>query len=125
MTDKTGTSLLPAVQSNTQNNQGMKCHICWRRFPNNRELLQHLNTCHQRNIANLGTRSNNESDENNDNEVQPEQQHEEFCWNTVLGREYQKDLEEPATKYFTKVRIYLWYQVELLVEILLIKILDF
>ena len=88
------TSLLPAVQSNTQNNQGNECHIC-RSFRTNRGLLQHLNTFRQRDTANLNASSNNESDENNDNEVQePEQQHEDFYWNTVPQRIYQKDLEE-------------------------------
>ena len=76
MLDETVTSLLPAVQSNTQNNQGDKCQICRRSFRTNRGLLQHLNTRRRRNTANLKARSNNESDENNDNEVQePEQQH--------------------------------------------------
>ena len=36
-----------------------------------------------------------DSDEHSDNEVQePEQQHEDFYWNTVPGGVYQKDLEE-------------------------------
>ena len=54
-----------------------------------------MNTCcRRRNTANLNASSNNESDENNDNEIQkPEQQHEDFYWNTVPGRIYQKDLE--------------------------------
>ena len=79
MPDGTVTSLLPAVQSNTQNNQGDECQICGRSFRTNRGLLQHLNTRRRRNTANLNAWSNNESDENNDNEVQePEQQHEDF-----------------------------------------------
>ena len=92
---ETVTSLLPAVQLNTQNNQGNKCHICRRSFRTNRGLFWHLNTCRRRNTANLNASRSNESDENNDNEVQePEQQHECFYWNTVPGRIYQKDLEE-------------------------------
>ena len=95
MSDEPWTSLLPAVQSNTQNNQGNECHFCRRSFRTNRGFLQHLNNCHRRNTANLNARSNNESDKNNDNEVQePEQQREDFYWNTVLGGVYQKDLEE-------------------------------
>ena len=95
MSDETVTSLLPAVQSNTQNNQGNKCQICGRSFRTNRGLLQHLNTRCRRNTANLNASSNNESDENNDNEVQePEQQDEDFYWNTICGRIDQKDLEE-------------------------------
>ena len=89
MQDKTVTSLLSAVQSNTQNNQGNECHVCRRSFHTKRGLLQHLNTCRRRNTANLNASSNNESDENNDNEVQePEQQHEDFPWNAVPGRIY-------------------------------------
>ena len=95
MSDEPWTSLLPAVQSNTQNNQGNECHICRRSFRTNRGFLQHLNNCRRRNTANLNARSNNESDKNNDNEVQePEQQREDFYWNTVPGGVYQKDLEE-------------------------------
>ena len=95
MSDETETSLLPAVQSNTQNNQGNECHICRRCFFSNRGLLQHLNTCRQRNTANLNASSKTELDENSDNEVQePEQQHEDFYWNTVSGRVYHQDLEE-------------------------------
>ena len=72
-----------------------ECQICGRSFRTNRGLPQHLNTCRRRNTANLNVSSNNESDEKNDNEVQePEQQHEDFYWNTVLGRIYQEDLEE-------------------------------
>ena len=53
-----------------------------------------MNTCRRRNTANLNASSNNESDETSDNEVhEPEQQHEDFYWNTVHGRIYQKDLE--------------------------------
>ena len=87
-------SLLPAVQSNTQNNQGNECHICRRCFCTNRGLLQHVNTCHRR-TANLNARHNNTSDEKIDNKVQElEQQHEDFYRNAVPGRVYQKDLEE-------------------------------
>ena len=95
MSDETGTSLLPGVQPNRQNNQGNECHICRRCFRTNRGLLQHLSTCHRRNTANLNASSNNASNENNDNEFQePEQQHKEFYWNTIPGRVYQKDLKE-------------------------------
>ena len=69
--------------------------ICRRIFHTNIGLLQHLNTCRQRNTANLNTSSNNESDENSDNEVyEPKKQHEEFYWNTVPGGVHQKDLQE-------------------------------
>ena len=92
---ETVTSLLPAVQSNAQNNQGNECQISRRILRTNGGLLQHLNTCRRRNTANLNASRNNESNENNDNKVQePEQQHEDFYWNTVPGRIYQKDLEE-------------------------------
>ena len=88
MAVKIWTSLSPAVQLNTQNNQGT-----------NRGLLQHLNTWRRRNTANLNMSSNNESDENNDNEIQePEQQHSDFYWNTVPLGVYQKDLEEAYNK---------------------------
>ena len=54
-----------------------------------------MNTFRRRSTANLNASSNNESDENNDNEVQePEQQNEDFYWNTVPERIHQKDLEE-------------------------------
>ena len=66
MSDETVTSLLPAVQSNTQNNQGNECQICRRSFRTNRGLFQHLNTCRRRNTANLNVSSNSKSDENND-----------------------------------------------------------
>ena len=53
-----------------------------------------MNTCRRRNTANLNASSNNRADENSDNEVhEPEQQHEDFYWNTVHGRIYQKDLQ--------------------------------
>ena len=85
MADEIEMSLLPAVQSNTQNNQRTECHISRGSFSTNRGLLQHFNTCQRRNTANLNTSINNESDENDDSKVQePEQQHEEFYWNTVL-----------------------------------------
>ena len=88
MAVKIWTSLSPAVQLNTQNNQGT-----------NRGLLQQLNTWRRRNTANLNMSSNNESDENNDNEIQePEQQHSDFYWNTVPLGVYQKDLEEAYNK---------------------------
>ena len=45
MSDETMTSLLPAVQSNTKNNQGNECQIFRRGFRTNRGLLQHLSTC--------------------------------------------------------------------------------
>ena len=70
MADKTGTSLMPAFQSNTQNNQGFECHILRKSFRTYRGLLQHLNTCRRINITNLKPSSNNEPDENNDNGVQ-------------------------------------------------------
>ena len=54
-----------------------------------------MNTCRRRNTANLNASSNSESDENNDKEVQePEQQNEDYYWNTVPGRIHQKDLEK-------------------------------
>ena len=85
MSDETGTSLVPAVQSNTQSNQGNECHICRRNFRTNRGFLQHLNTCRRKNTENLKASRNNESDENNDNKVQePKQQHEDFYW-CILG----------------------------------------
>ena len=65
MSDKTVTSLLPAVQSNTQNNQGNECQIC-RSFRTDRGLPQHLNTYRRRNTSNLNASSNNDSYENND-----------------------------------------------------------
>ena len=37
--DETGTSLLPAVQLNIQNNQGNEYHICRRSFHTNNRLL--------------------------------------------------------------------------------------
>ena len=67
MTVETGTSVLPVIESNTQNKQGTACHICRRSF---RGLLQQLNTCRQRNTTTLNASSNDESDENNDNKVQ-------------------------------------------------------
>ena len=95
MTDETDVSLLPAVQSNTQNSQGNECHICRRSFLTKKGLLQHLNTCCRRNTTNLNLSSNNKSNKNNDKEVQePEQQHEDFYWKTVPGGVEQKDLEE-------------------------------
>ena len=64
-------------------------------FRSNRGFFQHLNTCRRRNTANLNASSNNKLDENNDNDVQePEQQFEDFYWNTVSGRVYQQDMEE-------------------------------
>ena len=59
MSDETVTSLLPAVQSNTQNNQGNVCQICRRSFRTNRGLLKYLNTCRRRNTADLNVSSNN------------------------------------------------------------------
>ena len=53
MADETRTSLLPTVQSNTQNNQGNECHICRRSSRTNRGLFQHMNTCRQINTRNL------------------------------------------------------------------------
>ena len=95
MSGETGTSLVPAVQSNTQNNQRNECHICRKSFRTSRGLLQHLNKSRRRNTANLNASSNNESGENNDKEVrEPEQQHENFYWDTVPGGVYQEDLEE-------------------------------
>ena len=94
MSDETVTSLLPALQSNTQNNQGNECQIC-RSSGTNRGLLQHLNTCRRRNTENLSASSSSKSNENNDKEVQePEKQHENHYWNTVPWRIFQKDLEE-------------------------------
>ena len=79
MADETRMCLLPAVQSNTQNNNGNKCDICRRGFRTNRGLLQHLNTSRQRNTADLNASNNNESDENDGNDVyEAEQQHEGF-----------------------------------------------
>ena len=99
MSDETVTSLLPVVQSNTQNNQGNECQICRRSLRTNRAFLQHSNTCRRRNTANLNTSSKNESDENSDKDVQePEQQHEDFYWNTVPGKIYQKDLQEACNQ---------------------------
>ena len=95
MSGETGTSLLPAVQSNTQNNQRNECQICRKIFRTSRGLLQHLNTSRRRNTVNLNASSNNESGENNDKEVlEPEQQHENFYWDIVPGGVYQEDLEE-------------------------------
>ena len=95
MSGETGTSLLPAVQSNTQNNQWNECQICRKIFRTSRGLLQPLNTSRRRNTANLNASSNNESGENNDKEVlEPEQQHENFYWDIVPGGVYQEDLEE-------------------------------
>ena len=126
MLDETVTSLLPAVQSNTQNNQGNECQICRRSLRTNRAFLQHSNTCRRRNTANLNTSSKNESDENSDKDVQePEQQHEDFYWNTVPGRIYQKDLEEAYNQMSTDVRIFLWCLLEPLVKNLLMKFPDF
>ena len=72
-----------------------RCHICGRSLSNDRGRLQHLNTWHKRNTANLNASNNKESDENSDNKVQePEQQHEDFYCTTVPGRVYQEDLEE-------------------------------
>ena len=48
MSDEIGTSLLPGVQPNRQNNQGNECHICRRCFRTNRGLFQHLSTCHRK-----------------------------------------------------------------------------
>ena len=96
MAVKIWTSLSPAVQLNTQNNQGMNAT-----FAEDVSVLteQHLNTWRRRNTANLNMSSNNESDENSDNEIQePEQQHSDFYWNTVSLGVYQKDLEEAYNK---------------------------
>ena len=66
MAVKIWTSLSPAVQLNTQNNQGMNAT-----FAEDVSVLteQHLNTWRRRNTANLNMSSNNESDENNDNKI--------------------------------------------------------
>ena len=96
MAVKIETSLSPALQLNTQNNQGMNAT-----FAEDVSVLteQHLNTWRRRNTANLNMSSNNESDENSDNEIQePEQQHSDFYWNTVPLGVYQKDLEEAYNK---------------------------
>ena len=83
------TSLLQAIQSNTQNSQGNECQTCKKSFRTNRGLLLHLNTCVQRNTANLNASSNNQLDESNDNEVQEaEHQHEDVyrSWKDILKR---------------------------------------
>ena len=91
MADETGTSLLSAVQSNTQKSQGNECHICRRSFHTSRGFSQHLSTCRRRNTGTLNVSSNNESDENNYNEIQePEKQHEDFYWNAVPGGVYER-----------------------------------
>ena len=58
MSDETLTSLLPAVQSNTKNNQGNECQIFRRGFRTNSGLLQHLSICRYRNTADLNVSSN-------------------------------------------------------------------
>ena len=87
--DETVTSLLQAVQSNTQNSQENECQICKKSFRTNRGLLLHLNTCLQRNTANLNASSKSQLDENNDNEVQEaEHQHEDVyhSWKDISKR---------------------------------------
>ena len=109
MSDKTVTSLLPAVQSNTQNNQGNECQIC-RSFRTDRGLPQHLNTYRQE-TPQISTRvaTTNQMKTMTREVQEPEQQHEDFYWNTVPGRIYLKDLEEAYNQivYWRKVHIFM------------------
>lgn len=74
MVDETGASLLPAVHSNTHNNQWTECHTSRRNF--------HFNEY-----------NNIDSDENNDNDVkEPEYQHKKFYLKSTPGGVYQKDI---------------------------------
>ena len=119
-------SLLPPVHSNTHNNQRNECHICRRSFRTNRGHLRHLNTCRRRNNTNLNVSSNRESDENNDNEAQePEQQHEDFYWNTDPGRMYQKDLEEAYNQIVYWRKNIFMVPTGAAVKFFLMKFLDF
>ena len=76
--------------------QSPECYICKRNFRTNRGLLQHLNSCRRKNniISNVDVNIDNQSAVFQEGLTQQNQEREMFCWNTVPGSVYQKDLEK-------------------------------